>query len=82
MALVGRDDQQVHPFGDKRPDLRHLALAVIVGRRQPELRPVGMGCQGEFLVQFGTPDIVTALGYADDKFLLPPGTTGEKKDET
>jgi hypothetical protein len=39
-----------------------------------------MGRQGQFLVQLGTPDIITALGYADNGFLLPSGTTGEKKD--
>jgi uncharacterized membrane protein YkvA (DUF1232 family) len=40
-----------------------------------------MGRQGQFLVQLGAPDIVAALGYTDDKLLLPPGTTGEKKEE-
>jgi hypothetical protein len=40
-----------------------------------------MGRQRQFLVQLGTPDIVAALGYADDKFLLPAGATGEKKEK-
>ena len=81
VALVGRYDQEVHPLGDQRPDLRHLALTVVIRRRQPELHPVGMGRQGQFLVQLGAPDIVAALGYTYDKLLLPPGTTGEKKEE-
>ena len=81
VALVGRYDQEVHPLGDQRPDLRHLALTVVIRRCQPQLHPVGMGRQGQFLVQLGAPDIVAALGYTYDKLLLPPGTTGEKKEE-
>jgi hypothetical protein len=40
-----------------------------------------MGRQRQFLVQLGSPDIVTALGDPDDKLLLPSGTAAEKKEK-
>ena len=63
-GLVGRHHQEVHSFFHERPDLLHLALAVVIGRHKTDLHAIGAGRQLEFLVQFGTPDVIAALGNA------------------
>ena len=78
-GLVGGNHQEVYSFPHELPDLLHLPVTVVIGRYKADLNPADAGGHFQFVVQFGAPDVVAALGYANNQGLLPSATGREKK---
>ena len=65
--LVGRDDQQVHPFVQEAAYVAHLLLTVVLGRADNDLQvAVELRLAPHLGVLLMAPLVVAALGHADD----------------
>ena len=80
--LIGRNNEQIHPFVDKSVDLSDLCIIVVAGRSDAQVyvtviaRPYTQLC-----VQFVTPCVLRALRNAHDIAPLPSATSTKQEQQ-
>ena len=79
LCLVGRDNQQIHPFVQKMADVLYLPFAIVLGGTDNDLQVTIETCLALHLgILLVAPFVIAALGDSDD-ISGPFGATRNKE---